>query len=200
MHSGGMISLLLLAQLTAASPAGPLFTYEDLPIDRLEEGQRVAVLFRMTVGPDGRVLDCRAEASNSEERVNAQMCATARRGRFQPASKDGQPTYGVYRTVASWWLSGDRLEFPASSTTDLDVSLNRLPAGVQSPARIEFSMAVGPDGRISTCQAGSKDAHPVLVKIGCEQLAKSLTPLPAKTAAGTPVESVQTAAVLFKKS
>jgi len=195
-----MISLLLLAQLTAATPAGPLFTYEDVPVDHLEDGERVAVLARVTVGPDGRVLDCDIEASSADPRVNAHMCNTAKRGRFQPASKDGRPTYGVYRAVTSWWLSGDRLEFPPSSTTDLDVSLNRLPAGIRSPTRVEFTMAVSADGRLTECQAGTNGAHPVLVKIGCEQLGKALAPRPAKTAAGAPVESVQTAAVLFQKS
>jgi Gram-negative bacterial TonB protein C-terminal len=195
-----MLWLLFLAQLSAPSPTRVLFSNQDVPIGVFETGKPVSVPFRLTLAPNGRILDCKAESPTDNPALNAHTCTTIRRrGPFQPATQDGKPVYGVYRSVATFSFGDDSGKPLSYVTNDLDISLSRLPKGMMSQASVAFTVAVDATGKLTACQGKVANADPSLVKIGCDQLVRTYKAVPAATAAGIPVESVQTAVVLFTK-
>ena len=71
------------------------------------------------------------------------------------------------------------------SNAVLNLSVQALPTGIQSPAAIRVMFAVDEHGRIGSCAPEPTqpferiDNNPALVSVACEQLAKSYKPKPA---------------------
>jgi hypothetical protein len=125
-----------------------------------------------------------------------------RRSKFRPASIDGLPSYGVYRTTILWAIADQPLDLSKVTNPDIEVSVERLPPDVKSPALVAVMFAVDPSGAKNSCAAdGSSHEeaqnHPALIRIACDQIMQGFRANPAKDSTGKQLMSVQNALVEF---
>ncbi|MDE2442549.1 MAG: energy transducer TonB, partial [Betaproteobacteria bacterium] len=84
-------------------------TTNDYPSAALREERQGTTRFRVTVGADGKVVDCTVTGSSGSPDLDATACAKIRaRARFQPATDgEGQPTTGTYSNSVRWVIPKD---------------------------------------------------------------------------------------------
>lgn len=202
-----MFWIALAAQVTAPIAERPaaLFTVEDMPEYLLRAGPGVwQVPVRISVAPDGKVRGCDVEASSGIADLNRLTCRIlSRRARFQPARINGVPTVGVYRTSILWTVADAPWDTSKALRADIEVTLKRLPAGLESPTFVKVSFLVDAVGKKSSCVAGDVEGserlnhHPALVPVACEQIISGYRATPAVDETGRPALSVQNALVRF---
>lgn len=198
------------AQVVAPFPekATSWFSLDDMPIYLLKQGPGLwQVPIRVTVEPQGKLRSCEVEATGGIADLNRLTCRIVmRRAKFQPARIQGAPAIGVYRTSIMWVVADAPWDTSTAINADVDVTVERLPAGIQPPTFVKVAFAVDAGGGKSSCAPdATKDIHrienhPALVPIACDQVMKTYRATPATDAAGTPVTSVQNALVRFSIS
>lgn len=192
----------LAGSVVAATPVTPLpwFDFEDYPMKAFEKKWEGITRFEMLITPDGSIADCKITSSSGHEMLDKTTCYLAtKRVRFRPAKgSDGQPVWGLYRSQAAWTLPERRIEAPPAP--DLEISLNKLPAGAKQPPAVKLAYAVDQQGNPSTCTLmPSSLAQPdVLVELACKELLGRTPRAPVIGPGGQPVPAVKTGAVLFK--
>lgn len=78
-------------------------TPNDYPSRALREERTGTTGFRVTVGTDGRVVDCQIVSSSGHADLDQAACANVtRRARFKPATDGGQPVQGTYSNRVRW--------------------------------------------------------------------------------------------------
>jgi protein TonB len=84
-------------------------TTNDYPARALREEREGTTGFRVTVGPDGRVVDCQVTSSSGHADLDAATCENVRRrARFTPATDgEGNPTTGTYSNRVRWVIPKD---------------------------------------------------------------------------------------------
>jgi protein TonB len=94
------------APATPAQPRGnpgSWATTNDYPSRALREERSGTTGFRVTVGADGRVVDCQITSSSGHADLDQATCQNVtRRARFKPATQDGQPVQGTYSNRVRW--------------------------------------------------------------------------------------------------
>ena len=195
-------AFLFLAAVTAAVPTAktPWFEFHDYPMKAFEKHWEGVTRFDLLVDPRGRVENCTIVESSGHEELDKTTCSLASfRARFAPArGPSGMPVYGVYRSQAVWVIPEDTLP-NTTPGPDLQISVNKLPEGTQTPPAVQLAYMVDPQGRTSACTAlkGSPAQPSALVDVACRELASRLPQQPPVTADGQAVAVVRTAAVLF---
>lgn len=196
------VSLSLLAgAVVAATPVTPLpwFEFEDYPMKAFEKKAEGVAQFELLVAPDGSIASCTVTGSSGNEELDRTTChLTRKRVQFRPArGPDGQPVYGVYRSQAIWALPERTIH--ANAGPDLEVSLNKLPAGTAEPPVVKLAYAVDAQGRPSSCTVmpSSLKQPQALVEVGCKELLTKMTGKAVVGPDGRPVPAVSTAAVKF---
>jgi hypothetical protein len=198
-----MLWILLALQLSIPVLLKPVFSPDDVPQYIAQGDIARDVYFRTTVRPDGTIQGCTVEVSSGDPALDAYTCAlVVKRAAFHPAkSIDGSPAFGVIRLPATWASSNASAE-RAGSLADLELSVNKLPAGLHSPALLMLQVAADSAGRVTACEdvPGSPPSNhsPELVSLACSQLRSTYSADPAKDDAGKPVPSVQLMHVEFK--
>lgn len=91
----------------AASPLGMPGRWvsdADYPTAALRRGEQGAAGFEVTIGPDGRVRDCRITRSSGSASLDAATCAkVSERAKFTPArDENGDLVTGRYANVIRW--------------------------------------------------------------------------------------------------
>jgi len=82
---------------------GSWATDADYPQKALREEQQGTTGFRVTVGTDGRVVDCQVTSSSGSPELDDATCKNVtRRARFKPAMQDGQPIQSSYSNRIRW--------------------------------------------------------------------------------------------------
>lgn len=205
-----MFWIAVVAQAIAPLPekATNWFSPDDMPIYLLKQGPALwQVPIRVTVEPSGKVRSCEVEATGGIADLNRLTCRIMmRRAKFQPAQLHGAPAIGVYRTSIMWAVADEPWDTSKAINADVDVTVERLPTGVQSPSFVKVAFAVEAGGGKSSCAPdATKDIrrienHPALVPNACDQVMKSYRATPAADTAGKPVTSVQNALVRFSSS
>lgn len=211
----GTMALLMTAIVVAAQPnnaqnwIGP----EDYPRAALVENRGGQSGFRITISSEGKPLACEIYHSSGSADLDAQTCLLVmRRATFEPArDANGQPITSVYRNVNSWWTARMPPERDRGLSLDLELTVNRLPEGVDSPATATVAFAVDPSGAMADCTPtlpspaggdGSKrqQQHQLVLerlgKIACTQIMANYE-AKAAVVEGVAVASVQTAKVRF---
>jgi periplasmic protein TonB len=106
---------ILLAEIAAAQElappprmTGPVNTYfsgSDYPKEALRHGWEGAVVADITVGPEGRVSDCKIAQSSGHQLLDDTTCKIiVTRARFIPArDKDGKAVWDRLRTPPIIW-------------------------------------------------------------------------------------------------
>ena len=76
----------------------------DYPAAALHRGEQGAAGFEVTIGPDGRVRDCRITRSSGSASLDAATCAkVSERAQFTPArDENGDLVVGRYANVIRW--------------------------------------------------------------------------------------------------
>lgn len=76
----------------------------DYPTAALHRGEQGAAGFEVTIGPDGRVRDCRITRSSGSASLDAATCAkVSERAQFSPArDENGDLVVGRYANVIRW--------------------------------------------------------------------------------------------------
>jgi TonB family protein len=197
------IALSLLANtVVAATPITPPPWYnfaEDYPMKAFERRWEGITEFQLLVAPDGAIANCKVTKSSGHDILDTQACFLAqKRVKFRPArGPDGRPVWGVYRSEALWALPNHTL--PGGAGPDLEVSLNKLPAGATEPPAVKLAYSVDPQGNTSACTVmpTSLKQPSVLVDLGCKELLSREQGKPVIGPSGEPVAAVKTGAVKF---
>ena len=185
-----------------------VFSSDDFPAYVQRAGKPRGVFTRTTVRPDGTIQSCVPEATSGDAKLDAYTCAIiVKRAKFQPATWDGSPTYGVIR-VTAWWVFGPPVSKQASMkaiVADIDLSVDRLPKGADSMALTRLQVGADEKGRALSCaevpptdKTAAKDHLPELVPVACQQVLANLTLIPPVDDVGKPARSVQTVMVRFE--
>ena len=89
---------------TPRTAKGRWFNMNDYPRGAQNEGRAGTVVFRLTVGTNGRVSDCQVVKSSGHSDIDASTCKAAKkRARFNPAlNSDGKPVEGSYQNRVTW--------------------------------------------------------------------------------------------------
>jgi hypothetical protein len=198
-----MMFLALMAQLAAAQPIKypSWFSYDDVPVALIPEGTMRRVAVRVLIRPNGSLQGCEVELSSGDPKIDVYTCGLIlKRARYSPARwSDGSPTFGVVRLPVVWSVGDVR---PSLGPGDLEITENRLPKGVRSPAFVGTIFAADEQGRASSCMAepataGTPPSDPTLVTVACARLIAAYRAIPARDENGKPVRSVQNARVRF---
>ena len=201
-----MFWIALAAQITAPAPDSPSrwFSGNDVPQYLIKRNSGLwLVPVRVSVAPDGKIRGCEAEAVGQVPSLDDYTCGIIQhRAKFRPAEIDGIPTFGVYRTSVMYVVADVPLDTSKVSNPDIDVSLKRLPAGLDSPTLVKVAFTVDASGQKSSCTADGSaglervNNHPDLVAVACNQIMEGYRATPAAVA-GQPIASVQNALVRF---
>lgn len=199
----GAVLSLVSGAVVAATPATPLpwFEFRDYPMKAFEKKQEGVTEFQLLIGPDGDIVDCSVTSSSGFEELDRTTCFLAtKRVQFRPArGPNGEPVFGVYRSMALWALPERTI--PAAGGPDLEVSLNKLPDGTKEPPVVKLAYSVDQRGNPSNCTVlpSSVQQPQVLVDLGCKELLARASGQAVVGPAGQPVPAVKTAAVRFNE-
>lgn len=177
------------------------FSVDDYPIVALRAHHEGIVGFRLTVGVDGKVSDCRVTAPSGSSFLDVQTCRLLTiRARYNPArTADGTPVEGTDSGRVTWRLPDEygRAGVPMAARTARSrtenaqfMSLADFPAGT-SPStatdRTELRVAVGLQGRAIGCDISESSGARVLDAAACRIYAARARFEPARDAAGAAV-------------
>jgi TonB family protein len=194
---------LLSGAVVAATPVTPQpwFEFKDYPMKAFEKSLQGVTQFELLLSPDGKIADCRVTESSGHDILDERTCFLAtKRAEFRPArDENNMPTWGVYRSQAVWVLPEHRM-VGANPGPDLEVSLNKLPAGTVEPPVVKLAYAVDARGKPSSCSLmrTAQSQPEILVTIGCKELFEEISHTPVVGPGGQPVPAIKTAAVRFK--
>jgi len=158
-----MISLMIAALLTAATPAKPAndpgswVTMNDYPSDALKQHQEGPVAFSVDVDSAGSVVACRVSQSSGASSLDSATCALLFvRARFEPARDDkGLPVAGVFASRVRW-VYPSRVVDSAGGLKPVEVGV-----GVRSGTGAS-ELHVNADGVITACDAAPRPYSNVL--------------------------------------
>ncbi len=207
---------LVIASVVAAEPlnAGTWIMPNDYPNVALRQGRGGYVGFRLEVSKEGKPIRCDVTYSTGHRDVDAVTCnLLMRRALFEPArDATGDASAAVYRNSMHWWVKGMRQTNAKPPSSDLDLTVKRLPNGVSSPATATVAFAVAASGAISNCTpmlpqpsapdrssqaAAEQRIVDVLGSTACAYVQSNVKPQPATDEQGNSVSSVQIAKVQF---
>jgi len=159
----------------------------------------------LSIAPDGTLGGCSVEATSGISDLDRLTCNLIhKRARFRSARwTDGSTVVGIYRTTVRWAVADAPFRMPKGSNPDLELTVQSLPTGVESPSLVRIMFGVDANGQMSSCDAEPAPSFemaqnsPTLVPVACEQLMQGIKMLPVKDPTGKPVPSVQDAIVRF---
>ena len=77
----------------------------DYPSRALQQEREGTTSFRVTIGVDGRVIDCVVTQSSGHDDLDAATCSNVkRRARFEPAVRNGEKVQGSYSNRVRWQI------------------------------------------------------------------------------------------------
>ena len=77
----------------------------DYPSRALQQEREGTTGFRVTIGVDGRVVDCVVTQSSGHDDLDAATCSNVkRRARFEPAVRNGEKVQGSYANRVRWQI------------------------------------------------------------------------------------------------
>ncbi|WP_052730557.1 energy transducer TonB [Sphingomonas sp. SRS2] len=208
-----LLASLLLAAVVAAEPHDPRGWIKplDYPPPAFRQTRGGVTAFELTFSAEGKPMRCVIAHSSGWDDLDKATCDLLLvRGRVKPAlDSQGHPAIFVYRSSHRWFMEGMKQKAPNPPRHDIETKLDRPPADVMAPARVEVVFMVGPDGRISDCSptnpihaggrrfAENQRASASLWGEACRLVTAEARRVPVLDANGQAVSSVQTLRVLF---
>lgn len=152
---------MLLSVVVAAQPIGaPAWVSPyDYPVRALSEERSGETGVSLRVSEEGKLLSCEISSSSGSQDLDSKTCALiTRRARFEPArGGDGRALPSIYRNKISWWTGNGRPP-PTVPMADVVLSVEKLAAALERPARLDVAFLVAPDGSLSDCTPGPPEA------------------------------------------
>lgn len=114
-----MAPILLAALILQSTGAAPpqraravmesLFLPGDYPVSSLRNNEQGTTAFALTVGPDGRVIDCTVTSSSGSAALDEAACRVVReRATYAPArDANGRPVAGRDSGQVTWRIPGE---------------------------------------------------------------------------------------------
>jgi TonB family protein len=197
-----MLSLVALAAAVAPVPSNHWLSYLDYPEGALRRSEQGASEFEAVVAPDGKADRCETVWTTGNAEMDRRVCAALmRRARFKPArGEDGLPSWGVYRSITSFWLPDEpgASKYPLKRRPDLRLTVQSLPGGSKPPIFVTVDAAVDEQGALKSCSGVPKDKESKLAAVACTQLRAAWAPAPVKNADGTAIAYVRALEVSFE--
>ena len=159
--------------LAAPVVEGDLIRLSDYPDRAVEEDKSAAIIAQMVFTPAGKMDACSILTSYGDPALAGQICRIIAKRRVKAAVIGGMPTFGVVRTLLRMFVpettDGDAIA-KLSQAANLSLSVNRLPVGVSSPARVKVSLSVDAQGNASACNPKpGQETLSGLLTIACQQ-------------------------------
>ncbi|HEY1927813.1 MAG TPA: hypothetical protein VGG92_10135 [Caulobacteraceae bacterium] len=178
-----------LPQLVSA-PAAPVHAPSQLP----RNGEAVSG-FTVTVSPSGEVVDCRLQATSFYPGLDAKGCAALQAARFTPAADlQGAAAYGVVDLEVTWPSGVATVD---AAYPDIELSLERMPAGVTGRPVADLVLAVDRTGAVGTCQVVTSTGSAALDSVACSSGVKAADIKHVTSTDGSTAPSVQALRVRF---
>jgi protein TonB len=177
------------------------FSVDDYPVAALVGLREGTASFRLTVGTEGRVTDCRVVQSSGTYQLDETTCRVLRaRARYTPArGRDGTPREGTDSGRVTWRLPDggrDRADMPLAyyPATQDDYGAGRVtardyPPGAPPPlgaGTSEMRVAVGRQGQPIGCEIVTSSGSPALDAAACRLFSARARFHPARTREGLP--------------
>ena len=159
-----------------ATPRRALASYfggDDYPASALSRREEGTTRFRLDVGADGRVSDCRVIATSGSAALDGATCRILRsRARFTPArGRNGRPVADQHVGGIDWQLVGDNFQPrvlaapmpPAPPAPRLAPTRGAVPAGpaqLRATARAPLQSYLSSDDYPASALAGRDEGQP----------------------------------------
>lgn len=169
----------------------------DYPPTALQQQMEGTTDFRVTVGPDGRVVDCVIVSSSGSSDLDLATCTNVkRRARFDPAlDANGTPTTGRYANRVRWQIPSfvPSMSFPRGPAMQGSAWAQILPADFPQMAlsekrrgKVTIELAVSATGTLQGCKVIESSTHEDLDKASCKKASERARFQPALDIAGQP--------------
>jgi len=213
-----MVWGVIVAAVSGAIPINPIEWVNswDYPELALREHRSGSTEYTLVVSSGGRPQACEVTESSGSGDLDMVTCAVAmRRGNFEPArNAQGSTIVSLFHGRINWSIPGTRSSQPRPMKPDMEVSIARMPSGIDDPATISVAFAVDENGRASDCTPveaklapwrgalGKPDSSEtakikVLGAAACREFMKQVVARQLLDQQGRAVSSVQTAMIRF---
>lgn len=210
-----MFAALLALAVAAAAPTttfGDVFSIYDYPEAALRQDRGGTVGFRLLISNKGMPTGCEVIHSTGWEDLDVRTCGVLiSRARFDPAiDAIGQPTPGTYLGYTTWSIPGRKAKGAfGAPKSEVTVTIAHGPKAIQFPATVLVAVAVNSTGVPSDCTPvirnrsskdleGEKLVRDKLGGVACAELLRTFQFRPMSNPEGQPIDSVQTARILFE--
>jgi hypothetical protein len=150
---------------------------------------------RLKISPQGAVETCALELVSGYGAFDLRFCSLISRAQFRPATDaEGNPLYGVVG-VGVHYLGAEVSVDHASP--DVELTLERLPAGASIHPVAQLAVLVSSDGRLEACEVVTSSGVAALDHAACASGLASIGLQAATDQAGTRVRSLQSVNVGF---
>jgi hypothetical protein len=141
---------------------------------------------------------CSITESSGNSQLDQKTCdLVMARARFSGAvDRSDQPLASEFRTAIVWGTDSRPLP---PQVNDLELQVNHLPSGLNSPTQIFAVLVVEPDGRISDCGATRQDQPEELLALACTKLMETYSARALLDDLGSPQRSLVSAVVKFSQ-
>jgi TonB family protein len=161
----------------------------DYPAAAIRAGEQGTTGFRLFIGPDGLVTDCRIIASSGSASLDEATCRIMRtRARFRPAhDANGNPVPDTVSSRVRWVLPADEVDL-TPYIVSADYPAQALPR--RAFAQVEVQLNVSAEGRVTQCLVIRPSYSAALDARTCEIAQARAHFLPARDAADHPIPEV----------
>jgi TonB family protein len=167
----------------------------DYPAESLRNDEQGAILTRLTVSPEGKVINCEILSPSKYPRLNKVVCPGLRHSKYSGAyDQNGRPAYG---TVEEWSTFSTEGVMKMPDPVDIDLTVNRLPESVSVNPTAHLVVVLDSTGKVEACPIASSTGSDTLDNVACSSGVQAARIAPIKNETGSYVESVQSLNVEF---
>lgn len=197
-----MLAALLIAaasSLTAPqAPATSPIRIEDYPDGATLDGQKGAVVFNLGIDPQGKPMTCNVEDVIGVD-FSKLTCRRFMNARFKPAAdRNGQPTFGSYRTVMNFWLPDPSSvsDYPRKLAPETTLKVKPV-RGLTSHTEVKVIALIDSQAKVTECE-GAATADARLVTTACQRLKSEWKDKVRTDGSGKPVAFVRALTIAFE--
>jgi hypothetical protein len=192
------IGAIAAAMMAPGPPLKPPITFHDYPEKMLRRNEEGAAVIALLIDPRGIPVACEVEQIIGTD-VSKISCAKYMKAQFPPAiDNDGQPAFGLYRTVSNFWLPGNGANFPVKLAPAFTLKVKSAGASQMQPTVVAVAITVGVDGKAGSCRATKADVEARLANAACKALQSGWIGKPRTDRSGKPVSYVSEILVAFE--
>jgi TonB family protein len=187
---GVLVGLVAALPRLISVPAAPV----DRPATVPRHGEAVSG-FTVTVSPSGEVVDCQLQATSFYPGLDAKGCAALQSAHLAPATDpQGAAVYGAVDVEVTW---PQGVATVGAAYPDVELSLDRMPAGVTGRPIADLVLAVDRAGAVGACQVVGSTGSAALDSVACSTGVRAAGVKAVTSKDGSPQPSVRALRVRF---